>query len=76
MSHRISADSLTTFFVTPDFDTFSMNKLPIFLAVLLYLLIYSIRLQQGGWEPKVELFKELRGILDERIAEVLPSPQS
>jgi competence protein ComEC len=53
-----------------------VNKLLIFLAILLYLLIYYLRLQQGGWEGKVEVFNDLRANLDRQIALYLPSPQA
>lgn len=49
---------------------------PIFLAIVLYLLIYLVRYQQGGWEPKLDLFPELRQNLDQRINKLLPSPQA
>jgi len=56
---------------------------PYVLAVFLYLLIYFIRFQQavpagrqGGWEPKLDLFPEIRQNLDMRISELLPSPQA
>lgn len=51
-------------------------KLPIILAVILYGLIYFLRLQQGGWEIKLDLFPELREELDKKIALYLPSPQA
>lgn len=49
---------------------------PLFLGILLYLLIYFIRFQQGGWEPKLDLFPQVRASLDQKIAEFLPSPQA
>lgn len=52
------------------------SKLPLFLAIILYLLIYLIRFQQGGWEPKIELFSQTRQIIDQKITELLPSPQA
>ncbi len=52
------------------------NELPVILAILLYILIYLLRLQQGGWEPKFELFSSFRGNLDQRISQILPSPQA
>ena len=50
--------------------------LPIFLAVVLYLLIFFIRYQQGGWDLKSDLFRPQREYLDQRISQLLPSPQS
>ena len=52
------------------------NKLPIILAILLYILIYFLRLQQGGWDIKLDLFKSQREYLDKQIQSYLPSPQS
>lgn len=61
-----------------------MNKLPIALAILLYILIYLLRLQQvGGFESQsfkkqesFELFATLRQNLDKTISRFLPSPQA
>lgn len=53
-----------------------MKKLPIVLIILLYLLIYFLRYQQGGWEPKLDLFSDIRQSLDQRISQLLPSPQA
>lgn len=44
------------------------------LAIVLYLLIYFIRLQQGGWEIDLDLFPALREQLDQQISKVLPTP--
>jgi len=52
------------------------NKLPLILAIVLYLLIYLLRYQQGGWDLKLDLFKVQRAYLDRRIARTLPSPQA
>lgn len=52
------------------------DKLPLFLALILYLLIYFVRLGQGGWEIEIDLFKDQRKMLADKVAEVLPSPQS
>ncbi|MBI2599983.1 ComEC/Rec2 family competence protein [Candidatus Daviesbacteria bacterium] len=46
------------------------------LAVVLYLLLYLLRLEQGGWEPKIDLFQSQRQMLDQRISQLLPSPQA
>jgi|SRR3989344_3282459 len=53
-----------------------MKKLPVVLAIILYLLIFLIRYQQGGWEVKLDLFPEIRHNLDDRISRLLPSPQA
>lgn len=53
-----------------------MPKLPIILAVILYLLVFFIRYQQGGWDIKLDLFPNLRQSLDQRMATFLPSPQA
>lgn len=53
-----------------------MKHLPIILSILLYLLIYFVRLQQGGWDLKFDLFVNQRSALDRRISQILPSPQA
>lgn len=53
-----------------------MKHLPIILSILLYLLIYLVRLQQGGWEPKLDLFPQIRKDLDKKISQILPTPQA
>lgn len=59
-----------------------MNKLlkgslfPIILSILLYLLIYFLRSQQGGWDLKTDLFKAQRQALDQKFSQLLPSPQA
>lgn len=56
-----------------------MNKLPLLLAGILYLLIFIARYQQVDqkyWEPKLDLFISLRSSLDTRIESLLPSPQA
>src|SRR5690348_4522904 len=50
--------------------------LPVILAILLYILIYLLRLQQGGWDPKTNLFSGQLKVLDNRINTLLPSPQA
>lgn len=50
--------------------------LPFFLTILLYTLIFIVRYQQGGWEPKIDLFQKQRQVLDQRISQILPSPQA
>src|SRR3989344_1104975 len=52
------------------------TKLPIVLAILLYILIYFLRLQQGGWEVKLDVFKTQRQTLDKQISKYLPSTQA
>ncbi len=46
------------------------------MAIILYILIYLVRLQQSGWEPHLDLFPQLRQYLDTKIAYFLPSPQA
>ncbi|MBU1000602.1 ComEC/Rec2 family competence protein [Patescibacteria group bacterium] len=53
-----------------------MSKLSTTLAVILYLLIFIVRYQQGGWEIKLDLFPQVRNNLDQRIGRFLPSPQA
>lgn len=57
-----------------------MNKAPIALALVLYILIYFLRLQQVGPDYKnngdIELFTGLREQLDKTITQFLPSPQA
>lgn len=53
-----------------------LDKLPFLLTIILYLLIYFLRIQQGGWEPKINLFKAQRQALDQKISQILPSPQA
>lgn len=52
------------------------NKLPIILSIILYLLIFWVRFQQGGWEINLDLFPNLRHNLDRKIVQQLPSPQA
>lgn len=58
------------------YDVDRVNKLPLVLAVILYLLIFFIRFQQGGWEVKLDLFPQIRQNLDRKISTLLPSPQA
>ncbi len=53
-----------------------VNYLPLVLAVILYVLILWLRFVQGGWEPKFDLFKDQRQALDQKINQLLPSPQA
>ncbi len=56
-----------------------MNKIPIVLALVLYSLIYFLRLQQVPENFKQEspgLFLNFRESLDKRISSFLPSPQA
>lgn len=53
-----------------------MDKLPVILAIVLYVLIYFLRLHQGGWDPKLDLFPNFRQNLDKEISRNLPSPQA
>lgn len=52
------------------------SKLPYALAVILYLLVFYIRFQQGGWEVKLDVFQKERQFLDQKISQFLPSPQA
>ena len=53
-----------------------INKLPLILALFLYILIYFLRYQQGGWEPKIDFLINQRKALDQKISQILPSPQA
>ncbi len=59
-----------------DIRNFFKINLPIILSILLYILIYFLRFQQGGWEPNLDLLSSLRGNLDGKIEQLLPSPQA
>lgn len=52
------------------------QKLPVFLGIVLYLLIFFIRYQQGGWDLKWDIFQSYREDLDQQISHFLPSPQA
>src|SRR3990172_3746729 len=52
------------------------DKVPLILAIILYLLIFFIRYQQGGWDLKTEAFKSQRAYLDQKVSQFLPSPQA
>lgn len=51
-------------------------KFPIILTVILYIFIFILRSQQGGWDIKLDLFPQIRSSLDQRISQFLPSPQA
>lgn len=60
-----------------------INKSPIILAILLYILIYFLRSQQavpagrqGGWDLKFDILQSQRDFLDKKIQNFLPSPQA
>jgi len=59
-----------------------MDKVPLVLAVVLYVLIYLVRLQQVPVDERVEKNIQLEGlvslreILDKKFEQFLPSPQS
>lgn len=55
---------------------FSNRNLPLVLSVILYLLLFWLRFQQGGWEPKFDIFPQIRQTLDHKIGQFLPSPQA
>ena len=52
------------------------DKIPLLLSIVLYLLIYLVRLQQGGWEVELDLFPQIRVEYDKKITSLLPSPQA
>lgn len=52
------------------------DRIPLVLAIFLYLLIYLVRLQQGGWEIELDLFPKIREEIDKKFAFFLPSPQA
>lgn len=51
-------------------------RLPLILAIILYLLLFYIRSQQGGWEITLNVFQKERQFLDQKISQFLPSPQA
>lgn len=61
-----------------------MSKLSLILALLLYILIFFLRYQQGGWDIrqaccfaiKWDVLRSQRQALDQKIATLLPSPQA
>lgn len=55
---------------------FSNRNLPLVLSVILYLLLFWLRFQQGGWEPKFDIFPQIRQTLDHKIGQFLPAPQA
>lgn len=52
------------------------DKFPIVLAIILYIFIFILRSQQGGWDIKLDLFPSVRQSLDQQISRFLPSPQA
>lgn len=50
--------------------------LPLVLTLSLYLLIYFVRLNQGGWEINISLLKEQRQYLDKQIETFISSPKA
>lgn len=57
-------------------DKLPWDKLPQILALILFVLLYWVRLQQGGWDIEIDLLKNLRINLDKRIQGLIPSPHS
>ncbi len=51
-------------------------KLPLILAIVLYVLLYFVRWQQPTWEVQTEIFKDQRIFLTQKSKEFLPSPQA
>ncbi|MDO8576727.1 MAG: ComEC/Rec2 family competence protein [Candidatus Daviesbacteria bacterium] len=52
------------------------NYLPVLLGIVLYILIFIVRLEQGGWDLKLDLFSGVRQSLDQQISQLLPSPEA
>lgn len=52
------------------------DYLPVFLAVILYLLVFWVRSIQGGWDIKINTLALQRQSLDQKISQYLPSPQA
>lgn len=52
------------------------TKLPTIFSIVLYLLLYFVRLQQPIWDIQTEIFKEQRIFLTEQAKKALPSPQA
>jgi competence protein ComEC len=46
------------------------------LVIVLYILLFLLRLQYPEWKPETEILKTERQFLDQRISQTLPSPQS
>lgn len=53
-----------------------LSHLPLFLSLLLYFLLYLMRVGQGGWEGELNLFEPQRQLLVEKAKLLLPSPQA
>ena len=49
---------------------------PLVLAIILYLLLYMIRFQQGGWDLHTGILDQQRKVLVDKIESFLPSPQA
>lgn len=43
---------------------------------MLYLLLFLLRWQQGGWDIEIDLFPKIRQTLDQKIGQLLPTPQA
>lgn len=52
------------------------EKLPLILTFVLYILLFWLRTLQGGWDIKIDLFQDLRSTFNQKINNLLPSPQS
>lgn len=46
------------------------------LFIILYVLLFLLRLQQDPFEPKIDVFKDQRDFLDKQVQEHLPSPEA
>ena len=51
-------------------------KLPVLLAIILYILFFYLRSIQGGWDLQLDILKTQRQALDKKINQFLPSPQA
>lgn len=49
---------------------------PWVLVIVLYILLYLIRLQQGGFNLQTDIFQKQRGVLVQKIGQFLPSTQA
>ena len=63
-------------FIATNLTGLFKRNLPIILSLILFLVIFYIRFQQGGWEFDLDLFPNMRESLDKRISQTLPSPQA
>lgn len=55
---------------------FLWKNTPLILSMILFVFLYYIRFKQGGWDIEINLFEHFRNQLDQRINNLLPSPQA